>query len=296
MYHTGELEVQRRLGVASEAGRMGKWIRRELAAAARRFIDEGHFVALTLRRVDGFPTLRIGAGREVLRVAGPREVELDLAQTVGVDDDLQLRDNEMVGMIIIDFATRRRMRVNGRLALLEKDRAIVVIDAVYSNCPKYIQQRTLRDLTNDVASGSVVSGSLSDEAMRLIAAADSFFIGTLHPEAGADASHRGGAPGFVEVVDRKHLRWPDYAGNRLYQTLGNLMVDDRVGLAFLDFETGGAVFVQGRAAVVFDSQPSGERIESIGVTVERVTTFADVGIGRYELIARSPRNPLVAAC
>lgn len=295
MYHSGELAIQRRLGVASEAARMEKTVRREIPSVARHFVDEGHFVALALRGADGFPALRIGAGHEVVRVVGPSEVEVDLAHTVGSDDDLQLSDGAVVGMIVIDFATRRRMRLNGHVALPENGLPIVVADAVYSNCHKYIQQRRLRDGTHDVASASVVSDALSDAAMRLIATADTFFIGTAHPKAGADANHRGGAPGFVEVLDRRHLRWPDYPGNRMYQTLGNIIVDDRVGLGFLDFETGAAAFVQGRVAIVFDSQGSGERIQSIDLTVERVTTYANAGLARYDLIAASPHNPPVEA-
>lgn len=99
----------------------------------------------------------------------------------------------MVEMIVVDFPTRRRMRLNGRLRLPENGVPIVVANAVYSNCAKYIQQRVLRDARSSIHSDSLTSDSLSDEAM-LIAGADTF--GTVQAEAGADANHRGGAPGF----------------------------------------------------------------------------------------------------
>jgi predicted pyridoxine 5'-phosphate oxidase superfamily flavin-nucleotide-binding protein len=68
----------------------------------------------------------------------------------------------------------------------------------------------------------------------------------------ADASHRGGPPGFVEVAgDGARLRFPDFPGNRMFQTLGNLAVDPRVGLLFVDWDTGTALQVTGRAEIVW---------------------------------------------
>jgi len=61
-----------------------------------------------------------------------------------------------------------------------------------------------------------------------------------------DASHRGGEPGFVQVLDDNHLLWPDYAGNNHFNTLGNLLVDSRVGLLFVDFAGGHLLQLSGR--------------------------------------------------
>ena len=54
-------------------------------------------------------------------------------------------------------------------------------------------------------------------------------------ERSMNASHRGGPPGFVEVVDDRTLRIPDYVGNSMLNTLGNLTVNPHAGLVVLDF-------------------------------------------------------------
>ncbi len=95
------------------------------------------------------------------------------------------------------------------------------------------------------------------EAQRAwIRRADTFFIATSHPEAGADASHRGGMPGFVRV-EGDRLVWPDYAGNAMFNTLGNIALHPRAGLVFPDFEAGATLQLTGRAAVDWDRDRAG---------------------------------------
>ena len=69
------------------------------------------------------------------------------------------------------------------------------------------------------------SSSLSAAQRARIGAADTFFIASAHPEGGADASHRGGRPGFVRVTGQRSLAFPDYPGNNMFNTLGNLTAD-----------------------------------------------------------------------
>ena len=105
---------------------------------------------------------------------------------------------------------------------------------------------------------------------RVIAAADTFFIGTGHAagdellranlpsqhatdSAGMDASHRGGAPSFVQMTSATTLVFPDYAGNNHYNTIGNLLEDDHAGLLFVDFVSGSMLQLTGNATVDWDS-------------------------------------------
>jgi hypothetical protein len=62
-------------------------------------------------------------------------------------------------------------------------------------------------------------------------------------------SHRGGNPGFVTVVDDTHLSWPEYAGNSMYMSLGNLLLEPRCALVFPDWSTGRTLHLRGRAVV-----------------------------------------------
>ena len=77
---------------------------------------------------------------------------------------------------------------------------------------------------------------------------DTFFLGTTHPEFGNDASHRGGPAGFVRA-DAHTVSWPDFPGNNMFNSLGNLAVDPAAALLFIDFPTGRTLQVSGEAAV-----------------------------------------------
>ena len=92
---------------------------------------------------------------------------------------------------------------------------------------------------------------------------------------GADASHRGGRPGFAEVAyGGRQLTFPDYRGNRMFQTLGNLTINPRAGLLFVDWETGSTLQLTGRAQIVWDAQavaprPGAERLVEVTVGAVR---------------------------
>lgn len=159
-----------------------------------------------------------------------------------------------VGTIIMD--SRRRMRVNGILKPVD-DGFVVHAEQVFSNCGRYISERhgaLLAPRPVRVSSGA----ALTPGQIGLIRAADTFLIGTRHPDGAADASHRGGNPGFVQVDGPGELRWPDYDGNNMYSTLGNLTLDPRVGLLFLDWARGTLLQVSGRARLDWTSEAAAQ--------------------------------------
>jgi predicted pyridoxine 5'-phosphate oxidase superfamily flavin-nucleotide-binding protein len=170
-----------------------------------------------------------------------------------------------VGMLAIDFATRRRMRVNGVLGSRDPGRLRISVEQAYGNCPQYIQQRDIqqRDVEQrriqqrdvGLASARLAGAGLTPAQVRLIRAADTFFLGTSHPRRGADASHRGGPAGFVRV-EGATLWWPDYPGNNMFNSLGNLAVDPAAGMLFVDFAAGETLHLSGTAEVEWDEPGS----------------------------------------
>jgi hypothetical protein len=82
----------------------------------------------------------------------------------------------------------------------------------------------------------------------LIEAADTFFLGTAHPTRGADTSHKGGEPGFVRI-DGGDVCWPDFPGNNMFNSLGNISVDPAAALLFIDFHSGRTLALSGRGAL-----------------------------------------------
>jgi hypothetical protein len=82
--------------------------------------------------------------------------------------------------------------------------------------------------------------------------ADVLFLATGHAQRGNDASHRGGNPGFIEVMNKNTLRIPDYPGNGLFNSLGNVVGDPQVGLLLPDFEHGRQLQLTATAKILWD--------------------------------------------
>lgn len=139
------------------------------------------------------------------------------------------------------------MRVNGRSTPIGRGLRIAV-DQVVANCPKYIQRREPHPVA--ASPGVALEGTeLTDSQSAAVARADTFFIATSDGYGHADASHRGGLPRFVQVLDAGHLRWPEYVGNGMFMTLGNLVVHSSAGLLFPDWDTGSLLHLSGTATV-----------------------------------------------
>lgn len=66
---------------------------------------------------------------------------------------------------------------------------------------------------------------MTPKQQHWIQQAGTLFIASSHPERGADVSHRGGHPGFIRVEDAQTIIIPDYSGNNMFNTLGNILVN-----------------------------------------------------------------------
>ena len=126
---------------------------------------------------------------------------------------------------------------------------MVDVDQAYGNCPQYIHRHDVDAsvLAPAGAPGFEHGTALTPAAQALVAGADTFFLGTTHPTRGNDASHRGGPAGFVRVTSPTQLWWPDFPGNNMFNSFGNLAVDDEAALLFSDFATGATVQMSGTA-------------------------------------------------
>ncbi|MDN3241600.1 pyridoxamine 5'-phosphate oxidase family protein [Glycomyces tritici] len=252
MIHKGERAVQRRVGLDLPAwGSAG--VDAAIPAIAAEFLARQRMVVIGAADDDGAVWASALAGPEgFVEAIGERTITVDRAP-VGPDPLAGLFDTERdLGMLAIEPATRRRMRVNGG-ARRVGDRLEIRTEQVYANCPKYIQARTPE--AADAPPGTATartSARLTPEQQDWIAASDTFFVATRAGGLGADASHRGGNPGFVALTGDRGLVWPDYLGNSMYMTLGNLELDPRCGLLFPDWERGRALHLTGTARVDWD--------------------------------------------
>ncbi|GIH75731.1 pyridoxamine 5'-phosphate oxidase family protein [Planobispora longispora] len=295
MRHEGEIAVQRRAGVR-RAGELGSArTRPEIPAVAGDFLGAQRMLVVGAADASGrvwASALTGPAG--FARPYGERTVVVDalpgphdpLAGVLGAEGEHDL------GTLAIEPATRRRMRLNGR-ARRDGDRLVIHTEQVYSNCPKYIQTRAIAEDPPPAygAAGTLTGEALTGGQRAWIGRADTFFVATSAAGLGADVSHRGGSPGFVRVTGDRRLVWPDYQGNSMYMTLGNLELDERCGLLFLDWEDGGALHLTGRARVDWDpgDVPGAERL--VEFDVDEVVQIAGAVPLRWTFGDYSRHNP-----
>ena len=288
-YHAGELEVQRRMGQAEIAARVGRMIRTEIPAAAAAFLTEQPMVVLAATDDAG----RVWASL----VSGPAGfVHADSDQSIAVDalpvpgdplHEVLRRPDQQVGMIAIEPQTRRRMRVNGT-AQPTGDGLRIHPDQVYSNCPKYISRRHIDGVAEVTHRPAVRHADVLNERLqRIVARTDTFFVGSADPDGNADASHRGGNPGFLQVLSPNRLRWPDYRGNSMFMTLGNINANPRCGLLIPDWQTGTTLQLTGTAEIIWDEGPQC----AVEFTVDEVIELTDVSPLRWGQAELSPANP-----
>ncbi|WP_101948507.1 pyridoxamine 5'-phosphate oxidase family protein [Mycobacterium sp. 3519A] len=250
-FHDGELAVQERAGVRAQAARLGGAMLAvpDLNGGISNFLADRDFAVITARDVDG--RLWVSPLFAAPGFLQAHDRTLRVGTTPGSGDPLHgLPAGQPVGMLAIEFAIRRRVRVNGTLIRSDPDGMELFVDQAFGNCPKYIHPRHL-DHVERGAGGAERLDHLTAEHVALIAHADTFFLGTVHPTRGADASHRGGPAGFVRVEDGA-LWWPDYPGNNMFNSFGNIEVDPTAALLFIDFDSGARLHVSGTAAVEWD--------------------------------------------
>jgi predicted pyridoxine 5'-phosphate oxidase superfamily flavin-nucleotide-binding protein len=271
-FHSGEIAVQERAGVRHTAEDVGEMIRDRVAPGAQQF--------LALRRVAVLGTVDVDGSAWASVVTGePGFIATPDAQTITIRlpspfhdpliDNLAVEGH--IALFAPDFVAPRRIRLNGH-GRIKEGRIWLTTDEVYGNCKRYIQERIIIGARSAPASEDpdIVSGAVLSPVQQVqIAQADTFFIATDHPEHGADVSHKGGRPGFVQVIDRGRLAFPDYNGNSMFNTLGNLTVNPRAGLLFIDFANGRTLQLAGAAAIDWD--PARARIFA---GAERVVDFA----------------------
>jgi uncharacterized protein len=277
-FHAGERALQSHAGLRDKIEQIGRVIVRDhMPDQHRELFEKLPFVLIGSLDEAGQPWASILVGRPGF-VHTPDARRLRLRARPAAADPLaaNLAVDAPVGLLGIELPTRRRNRANGLVRAIDAEGFEIEVRQSFGNCPKYIQARSPSAIAppESLAEPHPVwheAGPLSARARALIGAADTFFIASAsgQPHAagappgraeGVDVSHRGGKPGFVRVHDEAGgagervsvLTVPDFTGNFLFNTLGNLLVRPAAGLLFVDFDGGDLLWLAGRAEVVLD--------------------------------------------
>ncbi len=275
-WHAGERAMQERLGVAERMAEVGPRIIRDfMPDQHREFFAALPFVVVGSvdDRGDPWATLLEGPPGFV-QSPDPRALTIAAEAASGDPAREGLALDRAIGLLGIELHTRRRNRMNGTITRIDERGLAVAVVQSFGNCPKYIHPREVVEVERPSPDPIESFVGLEARASEQIVAADTFFVASYVDDGSArhvDVSHRAGPPGFVRVDADASLTIPDYAGNRFFNTLGNITVQPRVGLTFVEFSTGSLLQVTGDAQLVFEGDarlagmPGAERAWTVRV-------------------------------
>lgn len=153
-----------------------------------------------------------------------------------------------------------------------------------------LQQRFDTTRIADRIEEVLVGDTISEHDRAFIESRDMFFLATADDSGLPNCSYKGGDPGFVRVVDERTLAFPNYDGNGMYLSMGNVLVNPAVGMLFIDFERGHRMRVNGTATVDAQDPLMSEYPEAqfiVRVRAREVFPNCPRYIHRYRLVERS---------
>ena len=306
-YHHGELVAQDKAGTQGAAA--------ELAAGKRSalnfFFNHDAFLAAqsfaVMSNVDlnsGFVWVTPLFGKEGdLTAVSENEIVIS-GNCIPENDMLNfVESGSPLSLLGIDLKRRIRHRING-LALVsderDESRLHFQVKEYSPNCPKYINRR---EIIYDANNAQPINRNakreertkLTDADQAFIQLMDTLWIGSYAPGIGADCNHRGGKPGFIRVTSPSTIEWPEYRGNGMFFTSGNLESHDRAGVTLVDFDTGSMIQMTGRAVVDWNHDGRYEGASRAMVFhIEHLVRTDNVTSHRWERLDYSPYNPTVA--
>lgn len=299
VYHEGERLVQKRIGVEYTANSVGRMVQDFIPQGFDLFFDRQSIVVIASTDETGCLWASLITGSPgMIQVADQKSLDI---RTLFVPQDpfiSNINNNRNVGLIVIDFEYQIRIRINGTAQFTDKNTLRVEVEQVYGNCPKHIQMRskTPMDRKPGLILASERRGKLTLEQNQWIRESDTFFIASSGPEGKTDASHRGGNPGFIQTLGDKALVFPDYRGNMMFNTLGNIQINPNTGILFLDFNRGRTLQLTGSSSIIWNVSeeeklrfPGAQRL--VKFQIDGVIQLENVIPFDWNLLGYSPNNP-----
>ncbi|MCQ8105713.1 pyridoxamine 5'-phosphate oxidase family protein [Methylomonas sp. SURF-2] len=120
---------------------------------------------------------------------------------------------------------------------------------LYGEQHRLLQQEFETTALADRVGEMIVLAEISDEHKAFIESRDMFFLSTVDHRGYPTCSYKGGAPGFLRVLDNKTLAFPSYDGNGMFLSLGNIQANNKIGMLLIDFETPHRVRIHGCAGI-----------------------------------------------
>jgi ferredoxin-NADP reductase/predicted pyridoxine 5'-phosphate oxidase superfamily flavin-nucleotide-binding protein len=259
VWHAGERVLQASIGATERMEDLGRrFVRPFLLDQHREFYAQLPFAVLGTVDPGGAPWATLITGRPgFLSAPTPDALGIDITPDAADPAAAGIGPGLPVGLLGIELHTRRRNRMNGQLRKRSDGGLEIAVEQSYGNCPQFIQLRNFRFVEEPQASSAShveEVGGLDAAARDMIRAADTFFVASYADgeTRQVDVSHRGGKPGFVRVAEDGTLTIPDFAGNQFFNTLGNILLNGKAGLTFVDFASGDLLQLTGDAEIVLE--------------------------------------------
>ncbi|MEP5758790.1 MAG: pyridoxamine 5'-phosphate oxidase family protein [Litoreibacter sp.] len=306
VWHEGERRMHRALDVEARMRERGAIVVRDAMPDQHRdFFRDMHFVVLSALDTKGQPWPFIRGGQQGFMNSPAATKLIIVSHPLSAEPaDLRLGVGDKISVLGIELETRRRNRMNGTIDQIDGDAMTISVDQSFGNCPRYIHERDRVEIAKDCGDQSAISTatSLSTPDAALISQADTLFIASRAPKvgldrgAGVDVNHRGGLAGFIKVIDENTVVFPDYDGNKFFNTFGNILLDSRVGVMIPEFDTGTVLTLSGTAEIILDTAENAADYGAERATlikVDKVVRATDALPVRYALnrISQDPPSP-----
>lgn len=310
-FHEGEARVQAAYGSNTEEyeAMSAQMMRPQLNPSEIEFVSDRTFSVAASVDADGrpwaSPLFAVTAPLfDVPDPAGrPDLVTVRRESPVGDPLGENLAATGRLGVLFFDPSRRRRAKSMGTGTAQSDGSIRYEMSREFGLCPKYIYKRDHSPATISVAptdGDGEVRATLSELDREQLERTDTIFYASFYPGHGADATHRGGAPGFVRVLGPTRLEVPEFFGNGMFNTLGNLVLDDRLGLMTVDHRSGRTIHLTGRATWR-DLDRSDPADDALDRRIERLMTIdvdevvnSTASVGEWTDVEASPSTPALA--
>ena len=291
-WHQGELAVQKRAGTFQLMADIGpKFIRQFMPQQHRDFFQSLSMLFIGYPGSSSHQTTSMSYASvlfgEVGFIRSPNETELiiNTQYSMGDFNNNSVNIGDRIGLIGIEFETKRRNRINAIVTDISQKNIKVSILQSYGNCPKYIQPKKLIINRHYDQSTTASRVEFNHTVRQLIANADTFFIASCFNDGkkmnnrGVDMSHRGGKAGFISINEAGQLLVPDYVGNGFFNTLGNLLENPIASLLFCDWRQGLSLQLTVSAETLWHSEGLTDKGNGQGLQkIERTLRFTPLNI------------------
>jgi uncharacterized protein len=237
-YHEGQIELQNEANTRPVAEMLAGWV-----GPVGEFARVADMVLLATQSDDTNLRFSVVSGKApLIEVTGDSGIRIP---------DLQLAvpgPEVLAGGLAICLAQRRRARINGRLVKDSEGWTLEAAEA-FTNCRKYIAPSVVLEDGTRGGATAVEPLSSGDPWLReLLARAETAFLASVSPGGLPDVSHRGGPPGYLQLDSAAGLlSWPEYVGDGMFKSAGNVRATGQATLLVLDLVTGDAAELIGEA-------------------------------------------------